>query len=120
MGRVKESRLEVRCRRCGRTCKTAESRASATCGPCEREDPALRRESIRRRTRRAQLLAAARRPKHRRVISLQMAHNGNIADCYHDVIPRYMIETLGWAKGARLRVAVVDGRVIYEPVVSVR
>ena len=36
-----------------------------------------------------------------------MSHNGNEADLYHVVIPRHMIETLGWTKGGRLAVRVL-------------
>ncbi len=94
---------------------TETSRNGGTCGPCEREDPVARIAAGVRRKRRAQLRAAAKMPKRRKTVKLQLSHNGNTADLYHVVIPKYLIETLGWVKGTRLRVAIDGGKVIYEP-----
>src|SRR2546421_12202582 len=93
--RSKPDPFERRCRSCGVLCRAESSREVRLCAPCARKRPGYE-QRIRH------LLDYAKLPKRRNVVRLQLSHNGNDADLYHVVIPRHLIETLGWAKGERL------------------
>ena len=104
-----ERTVVVRCSRCGNLLRQTAAKVVGLCPSC------FRRFREARRLRLEHLRMGAFAAKRRTRLKLQRSQRSQAADVvYHIVVPRYLVEELGLAKGDVLRVRTEGTRLIYE------